>query len=360
MIAAVIHSRCDCFTIIPKMAPGLVFAEIGLFMIEDDIAKHVGEITGHAGEAVAAWFALKGLGRLLGPTADLYGEEFRHIAAAGNRNLKRIFERAIDKVGEDLENDGQISPRLLHHLVEGAPYCEDEIAQDYFAGIIASSRIKNGSDYLIHYSALINRLPVSQIRLHYLFYNIVFECYKQYGLHMNKGDDRKKMPVVIPLELLLYLIRVAFQTDDEQDVDSMIAYHDDAINNMYTEELIGMHVYGNKSYFDDRFPQFKFDKDFLGGLLITRSVRGAELFLRAHGFKDKRLGKFFEVDLKKAIVGWFNVESRGVNNKVNYRFHLMLNEITRSQPELCITSDLSYDYAATIAIVEKIRNENHL
>jgi hypothetical protein len=144
----------------------------------------------HAVKAVAAWFGLKGIDRLLGPTLDLYGDGLKNIAEAGNRNIKSIFERAINKIGKEIEEDGQISPRLFQHLVEGAPYCDDEIAQEYFAGIIASSRTRSGSDYLIHHSALINRLPTHQLRMHYFFYALFHNIYKQSDLLINRQLHR--------------------------------------------------------------------------------------------------------------------------------------------------------------------------
>lgn len=164
--------------------------------------------------AVAAYFAGKGIDRLIGPTLSVYGGALSNLAEKANQNWSNICARAIRKLGSELYDDGQISPRLLHHLVEGAPYCEDEFAQEYFAGIIASSRTVTGDDSNIHYSALINRLPNSQIRLHYFIYRFIHDCYRSANLAMNVRDDRASMPVYIPIEVLLFLVRSAFKIKD--------------------------------------------------------------------------------------------------------------------------------------------------
>jgi hypothetical protein len=77
------------------------------------------------------------------------------------------------------------------------------------------------------------------------------------------------------------MIKSAFQIkyEDISDFppDLMLSFHDDAINNLYEEGLIGHHVYGSKKYLEG-ISDFKFSEGFTGGLLVSPSTRGAELF----------------------------------------------------------------------------------
>lgn len=273
-------------------------------------------ITSGAVKAVIAYFGLKGLDRLLGPTLDLYGEGLRDLHSAGNENLKKIFEKAFVKIGDEINDDAFVSPRIFHHLIQGAPYCTDEISQEYFAGIIASSRTSNGVDYFIHHAALINRMPAFHIRLHYLFYHLFFELYKESNLNMGSPIDRLAMPIFIPLPALHAILKHAFgyQKTEEFDVDDLMALHDDAVNNLYIEDLIGTYAYGSSTYFSKTYAATIERSEYLlksanieekgnarDGLLISPSARGAELFCRAHGIKNKILPHFFLSSYDKTL-----------------------------------------------------------
>jgi hypothetical protein len=78
--------------------------------------------------------------------------------------------------------------------------------------------------------------------------------------------------------------------------------------------------------------------------------------LRAHGFKDKILGDFFAINLRKAIVGWFNVNSSGVNKNVNYTIHFMPNEITLNEPEFWLDMNVSFPYEAMIEVAMQTKD----
>jgi hypothetical protein len=280
------------------------------------------DLASGAVKAIVAWFGLKGLDRLLGPTLDLYGEGLKDLAAAGNRNLKAIFEKALRKVGDDLRIDAQVPPRIFQRLLLEAPYCEDELVQEYLAGILASSRTLKSGDHSLHHMALIGRLPALQIRMHYLFYRLIYECYRDSGLRMNSGRDREKMAVLIAFFVFRNFISdFVGDEDDSAELENVYSFHDEAINNLYQEGLIGVHAYGSPSYFKEVFGAELFFAT--GGTLVTPSSRGAELFMRCHGIKNKILPNFFDQDYTDIALGRMNITQNCTPEILDYKIEFI-------------------------------------
>ncbi len=97
-------------------------------------------ITVIGASAVAAYLGKDGLNKLLGPTADYLGQEVRGFVEKCNINLDSVFRRALRKLGHRAELPGQVSPRVLKRVITDAPFCDDPVVQEYFAGMLASAR----------------------------------------------------------------------------------------------------------------------------------------------------------------------------------------------------------------------------
>lgn len=70
--------------------------------------------------------------RVLGPTLDVYGEILKnYLTQKGQQNAGQIIEKADRKLEPDAE--GQVPPRLLKDLLMEGAFCEDDIAQEYWA-----------------------------------------------------------------------------------------------------------------------------------------------------------------------------------------------------------------------------------
>jgi hypothetical protein len=264
-----------------------------------------------------AYFGLKGLDRLLGPTLDFYGEGLRGLAAAGNRNLISIFRKAIKKLGRDIENDDIVSPRLFKQVIDQAPYCEDVIVQEYLAGILASSRTMSGTDAFVHHAALINRLSALQIRLHYIIYALFYYCYKSGTLRISADADRRKMGVVIAFPIIAALVKDTIGGSDQMNVEEILSYHNDAVENLRAEDLLGLHVYGSSNELSG-FHAGALIFGAGGGLFVTPSARGAELFLRANGIRHRILRQFFEVEFDYFLTDWLTIEENCNNEIIDY------------------------------------------
>jgi hypothetical protein len=132
------------------------------------------------------------LNRLLGPSADYLGEKTRGVIEKCDVNLDWIFRIATRKLGDRIQENGSVSPRVLKHVVDEARFCEDEIVAEYLGGVLASSRANGESDDRgVCFLNDIKSLSSYQLRTHFLIYStlprfadaIRFNPHSYYGEH---------------------------------------------------------------------------------------------------------------------------------------------------------------------------------
>ena len=136
-------------------------------MMVDEIAK--------LGLMIGGFLASKDmLNKLLGPTAEYLGEGMRHLVARSRQNVGTILSAAWKKLGDKLGEPGQVNPRILKHIIDEGRFIEDEFAAEYFGGLLASARTKGGQDdSLLPLLDLVKSMPVIQLRLHFIIYDLV-------------------------------------------------------------------------------------------------------------------------------------------------------------------------------------------
>ena len=89
-------------------------------------------------------------------------------------NLKRIFDKAKEKLGDKINEQGAVSPRVLKGIINEGSWSDDFLSVEYFSGVLASS--KTGilrDDRGVYFNALISGLSAYQLRMHYLFYHAI-------------------------------------------------------------------------------------------------------------------------------------------------------------------------------------------
>ena len=211
--------------------------------------------------------------KILGPTADYVGGEVKNFVAKCNVNLDNIFIRAQKKLGDRISEDGQVSPRVLKHVIDEGRFCEDSIVADYYGGVLASSKSEiERDDRGVAVLATIKSLSVYQLRLHYLFYSLVYDMYKGKGKRL--GTDRGKMSIYIPISV--YLEAMSFSPSENV---SAILIH--SVEGLVRSGLVESNFsYGSQEYLSKRFPSATEP-----GVIMAPSVFGAEVFLWGQGVK---------------------------------------------------------------------------
>lgn len=109
------------------------------------------------------------LKKVLGPTLDEIGEDFRRVYVAGREKLIAAAQRKID----DIEDGRVANVRVaVDVLMNGAVAADDEICAEYFGGLLAASRTEDGKDdSLMPLVDAVKSLSSEQLRLHYYIYH---------------------------------------------------------------------------------------------------------------------------------------------------------------------------------------------
>lgn len=212
--------------------------------------------------------------KMLGPTADYVGGEVKNLVQKCNVNLDNIFIRAQKKLGSRIDEPGTVSPRVLKHILDEGRFCEDSIVADYYGGVLASSKSEvNRDDRGVAVLASIKSLSVYQLRLHYLFYSVVYSIYNGKGKSL--GTDRAGMGVYFPISV--YLKAMNFVPHENPGA---ILSH--SVEGLVRSGLVDSsnYSYGSKEHLVKYFPDATEE-----GLIMTPNVHGAEVFLWGQGIK---------------------------------------------------------------------------
>ena len=229
--------------------------------------------------AVAAYLTKDGMAKLLGPTAEYLGDGLRDFTKRRAENINRIFQKASEKLGSRIESPGEVPPRVLKVVLNEGSFCDDELAAEYFGGVLASSRTEQGRDDRgARIAKILDGLSTYQIRAHYLVYATIKQTFAAANLPFNM-EGRPKMRIFLPFDGFVQAMEF---NEDELEQFSQLLNH--IFFGLSAESLIepSFWKYGPKEKIVENF---KAAQD--GGIICQPSAIGAELFLWAFGRAEK-------------------------------------------------------------------------
>lgn len=222
--------------------------------------------------------------KVLGPTADYVGEEIKLLAEKRINNVKRIFSSAEKRLGDKINDNGKVPPKVLKEIINEGSFNEDELSAEYFGGLLASSRSEiTRDDRAAYYISLITNLSTYQIRTHYIFYSVLKELFNDTKLNIGVERERKQMIIYIPIDQ--YALSMNFENSENQ-------------NTIVAHSMVGLirgglldrfYAIGSSSVLQEY--SNKIEK---AGVIFQPSTVGVELFLWAHGRSDLSVQQFFE------------------------------------------------------------------
>lgn len=228
--------------------------------------------------------------KLLGPTAEYIGGGFQSWTEQRVNNVSAIFESAQMKLGDKIEEPEVIPPRVLKEVLDKGSFCSDPLTAEYFGGVLASSRSKiSRDDRGASWSSLVARLSSYQVRSHYIFYRGIHDSFIGQDFQFNM-DDRSKLAVLIPYSS--YFAAMEFTSDEMKQISSILNH---AFFGLDKEDLIKNFFYGDGDELKKRRPQ-NFEPPVEGGILVTPSALGCQLFLWAHGYGSSDLGSILKLN----------------------------------------------------------------
>lgn len=245
------------------------------------------------GTGLAVWGSKELLIKLLGPTADYLGGGLKDVVEKCNVNLGRIFKNATQKLGDKLEQPGQVNPRVLKGICEEGRFCEDELAAEYYGGILASSRTPNGRDDRgVTLLAVVKDLSVYQLRLHYLLYILFNRVFR--GQWFNVGDinHAKRMQIFVPHSVYLG----AMDFNDTESPNSILTH---SLTGLARHQLIIQYASGDPALL---MKQQIFSD--IPGIITCPTLPGAELFMWAVGNSGSSGSDLLKIDVPESIEGF--------------------------------------------------------
>jgi hypothetical protein len=144
-------------------------------------------------QAEAAWAGAK----LFGPTLDSIGQTLSRFTDYRLKNAENITRKAANRAGDILEEAGSIHPRVAHRLIEEGSYLNDDVMQEYVAGLLISDRRPRhkASDRAAYFINLIARLTASQVQIHHAVYASLAGTARQ-GRSLRNGMAPKTCTVI--------------------------------------------------------------------------------------------------------------------------------------------------------------------
>jgi hypothetical protein len=246
--------------------------------------------------AIAAYLGKDGLTKLLGPTADYLGHELKEFAQKRINNVGNIFKNAQDKLGDRIDKSGAIPPKVLKTIMNEGSYSDDEIAVEYFGGVLASSR----SDVLrddrgARIAKAVDNLSSYQLRCHYLIYSTISNVLKGQKYSFHQGDDRAKLEIFMPLQEFANAMKVSQEEWDNPQLQLHI------FGGLEADGLI-MGNWGIGPA--DSLKKVSGSEKIEGrGVVCTPTITGAELFLWGFGCGNHRIDYIFDSEFDSEIKG---------------------------------------------------------
>lgn len=182
------------------------------------------------------------LRRLLGPSADVIGEDWADRLR--QKNMARLL-RKTEKHAEGKADPGWAQPRVADAVFQAAQYANDEIVTDYLSGVLASSRSpEGGNDDALPWSSLVARLSALQLRIHYVAY-VNFRQVLRATEDKTRLFEFKSDQIALPMRDFLSAVGL------DPDGTNFQRFAD-ALQGLRQEDLLSDFAYGPRTFFNEQ------------------------------------------------------------------------------------------------------------
>ncbi|MGI8963847.1 MAG: hypothetical protein ACR2GI_05025, partial [Thermomicrobiales bacterium] len=210
--------------------------------------------------------------KLLGPMFKAYGDDLglrsEQNIQRRRENAARVVIKAQEKLGDRINEPGSVHPKVWKEVFDDGSYAEDELAADYFGGVLASSRTGVARDDRgAAFAKMVGRLSVYQLRSHFITYNLIKGQFNGYELSPSLPDGREKMTIFIPFPGFIN----AMELDDDEPYNAIFSH---VLFGLNRESLIG----DSSQYGTQKSLQEDWQDAPNAGVLFTPSALGVELF----------------------------------------------------------------------------------
>ena len=241
------------------------------------------------GTGLAILGSAKVIEKILGPTSDYIGEHLKEWTEKSVTNIANIFKNTEKKLGEKINNEGKVPPKVLKGILFDGAWCEEELQVEYFGGVLASSRSGiSRDDRGAYFVSLISRLSTYQLRTHYLFYHLIKQQFNGEDININDANNWTNLQMFISVNT--FYNSMDFTQEEATNWKNILSH---AMWGLKKEELLIGFRYGSKDQLKERFTEAKTD-----GIICQPTKMGVELFMWAYGHGQENTNDFFKSNLE--------------------------------------------------------------
>lgn len=117
--------------------------------------------------------ATLGLVWAIGPSIKALGKNLGAFTEYHTANLLHLSEKVQRRLGgEEPDDDLSVHPRVAKEVIDTGAWIDDDLQQEYLAGLLVSSRSPDGKDDGgVYYTRMLSNLTASQVRVHHAIYS---------------------------------------------------------------------------------------------------------------------------------------------------------------------------------------------
>lgn len=202
--------------------------------------------------AVGGYLLKEQFNRLCGPTADYLGEKARNLVQCRIENMNKIITKTDAILGDKINEEGIIHPRIIEKFLNSGSYIEDNIAQEYFAGVMATSRTNDGKDDSGYYFLdLITKLSHVDLKMHFILYSLLRERHLGTNFSIFRIEDRYRLFIQLSFED--FFSKFQEQYPDTFDRARILT---EAAPRLQKEDLVHEIVFGSKYFVEQKKKAF--------------------------------------------------------------------------------------------------------
>ena len=243
-------------------------------------------------KTAAELLALKELTpRVLGPTADYFGEGLKSMAQKGVQNVARIFKNAEKYGRHNYDPSTGVAPRVVKAVLDEGYCCEDELEAEYLGGVLASAKGPvSRDDRALSYLAVLSSLSSYQIRTHCILYTSIINSERLSDMNVQRYLHRcgsEGHGITVCLKEADYVEAMEFSENEDPD---QIAQHSFVGLEMKGLAQGGFEIVGKSKGADIPFRYF------------YPTVFGIELYIWGLGYGQKGVAALFDPNLPKSPI----------------------------------------------------------
>jgi len=219
--------------------------------------------------------------KVLGPTAEYLGKGIQSFTEKRVANINSILKKAATRIDKSKsDNSGSVDPLMVKDIVDYGSYIEDDLIQDYLAGLLICSKTTSDEDNShISYAKALENMSRYQVRLHYLLYSVFRKLYLNLDINIGLEENRKKLQTFVGFPLVIS----ALFGNATSKIANFPGIIQDTITGMIRLSLIGDHFSFGSIEEINRWCSTT--KTTMPGIVYQPSVFGIKLFLSVSSIK---------------------------------------------------------------------------